>query len=614
MMLTLLAAVLLMAEPDTLAPASVTAGRVISPPTEQVAGERLTGAPNAADVIRDFSGIQLRDYGGAGGLKTVNVRSLGSAHTAIFLDGIPIDNAQNMQVDLGRIDPVTLEGIELYSGQKSDLVQTAREYGSASALHLRSALPRKRCFRFGLRGGAFGTVAPSALAETRRGALAARLFAGADFSSGRYPFHDRGPGYDTLMMRSNSDLRAFRVQGQFWYLPAGGRYELQARFYDSERGIPGPVYKQAGGYPMSADRQADRTFTVQGGGEQRLGPAWKLLVRGKYTRDRLTYLDVSELNPQVSATWDYLLQTGYLSASLGWQPLPWLHLNAAADGQYDALHARTDARRGTLFGALSGAFLLDPWRVSASLQYQTTSDGYRFLSPSLLVNWHPRADWTFGGLVKRSCRLPSFNDLYYTNAPARNLRPECVWQFAARWCWDRNFGPWHFRAREELYVNLVQDKLIAVPNGSLFRWSMYNIGRVQIYGDELSAEARYSGRDWHAGITARYVYQRAFDPADGWQIPYIPRHSASFNLEGGWRTFGIAVRGYVSGTRYTVASARPEARLAPWTTWDASLSWQPLPLLRVSVDVRNLLNEQYQIVQQYPMPGLHVLGQLAIAF
>ena len=85
--------------PDTLDASVVSAARHISPPTESATREKILRSASLADAIRDFSGLQMRDYGGVGGLKTVNVRSLGSAHTAVFIDGVPIDNAQNMQPD-----------------------------------------------------------------------------------------------------------------------------------------------------------------------------------------------------------------------------------------------------------------------------------------------------------------------------------------------------------------------------------------------------------------------------------------------------------------------------------------------------------------------------------
>lgn len=49
---------------------------------------------SVADAIRYFSGIQIKDYGGIGGLKTVNIRSLGTHHVGIFYDGIQLGNAE----------------------------------------------------------------------------------------------------------------------------------------------------------------------------------------------------------------------------------------------------------------------------------------------------------------------------------------------------------------------------------------------------------------------------------------------------------------------------------------------------------------------------------------
>ena len=107
----------------------MTADLRVAPPSAAIGGPQLRGAVTLPAAIRTFSGLQIRDYGGAGGLKTINVRSLGSAHTAIFLDGVPIDNAQNAQVDIGRIPTDGLEKVELFQGQRSQVLQTAREYG-----------------------------------------------------------------------------------------------------------------------------------------------------------------------------------------------------------------------------------------------------------------------------------------------------------------------------------------------------------------------------------------------------------------------------------------------------------------------------------------------------
>ena len=79
--------------------------------------ERLNSL-SVADALRYFSGVQIKDYGGIGGIKTVNIRSMGTNHVGVFYNGMQLGNAQNGQVDLGRYSLDNVEEISLYNGQK----------------------------------------------------------------------------------------------------------------------------------------------------------------------------------------------------------------------------------------------------------------------------------------------------------------------------------------------------------------------------------------------------------------------------------------------------------------------------------------------------------------
>ena len=75
-------------EADTLAASHISSVKSL-PVTRAAEEARLdSGQPLVADAVRQFTGVQLKDYGGAGGLKTVNVRSLGSEHVGVFIGGI----------------------------------------------------------------------------------------------------------------------------------------------------------------------------------------------------------------------------------------------------------------------------------------------------------------------------------------------------------------------------------------------------------------------------------------------------------------------------------------------------------------------------------------------
>ena len=90
-------------------------------PAQKLSKEELQALNSfsVADAIRYFSGVQVKDYGGIGGLKTINIRSMGTHHVGIFYDGIQLGNAQNGQIDLGKFSLENMEEISLYNGQKA---------------------------------------------------------------------------------------------------------------------------------------------------------------------------------------------------------------------------------------------------------------------------------------------------------------------------------------------------------------------------------------------------------------------------------------------------------------------------------------------------------------
>ena len=71
-----------------------------------------TAAGSVSDAARLFSGVQVKDYGGLGGMKTISVRSLGAQHTAVSYDGLILTDCQTGQMDLGKF---SLDNVELLS-------------------------------------------------------------------------------------------------------------------------------------------------------------------------------------------------------------------------------------------------------------------------------------------------------------------------------------------------------------------------------------------------------------------------------------------------------------------------------------------------------------------
>ena len=95
----------------------------------------------------------------------------------------------------------------------------------------------------------------------------------------------------------------------------------------------------------------------------------------------------------------------------------------------------------------------------------------------------------------------------------------------------------------------------------------------------------------------------------GDQIPYIPWHSGSLILNGTYKSWFLNYSFIYTGKRYEASANIPENRAKEWYTSDFSLSknfsWRKT-VIRLTAEVNNIFNQQYEVVQCYPMPGTNV--------
>ena len=113
-------------------------------PVQSLSGKQLDNlsSHSVADALRYFAGTQIKDYGGVGGLKTVDVRNMGTHHVGVFYDGIELGNAQNGVTDLGKYSLDDMESLTMYNGQKSEIFQSAKDFAAASTIYMRTKKPQ----------------------------------------------------------------------------------------------------------------------------------------------------------------------------------------------------------------------------------------------------------------------------------------------------------------------------------------------------------------------------------------------------------------------------------------------------------------------------------------
>ena len=240
------------------------------------------------------------------------------------------------------------------------------------------------------------------------------------------------------------------------------------------------------------------------------------------------------------------------------------------------------------------------------------------LVPALFFNVFPFQNRIFSirAYAKRSYRLPTFNDLYYTDMGNALLTPESALQynvgFVVEKDWYKGFLR-HFRWQTDGYYNSVHDKIVAYPKGQQFRWTMLNLGKVHIKGIDVETELAVAPvQDLVISGRLQYTYQDArdvTDPADTYyrdQIPYIPWHSGSAILGLNYRQWDMNYSFIYAGERYNQQVNIAYNYMPAWYTSDMSLS-RRFSLkgmeIKTTLEVNNLLDPHDDVILNYPMPG-----------
>ncbi len=607
-------------------------------PVQTLSGKELESlnSNSVADALRYFAGVQVKDYGGVGGIKTVNVRSMGTNHTGVVYDGVQLGNAQNGQIDLGQFSLDNIEAISLHNGQKSQILQPARDFGSAGTIYMRTRTPRfdngeSYHARAAVRFGSFDLLNPSALVELKLSErVNASLSAEWITSTGKYKFRYRrvNPAgelaYDTTAVRQNGDINSTRIELNVNGSLTGGEWHFKAYNYNSERGVPGAIVNNVW---RRGERIWDNNSFAQANFTKTIGN-FTTLNSAKYAFYRTHY--VNNDDKQVKVDNLYRQREFYFSTANEYVLTDWWRVSASYDFAWNTLSADMYdfAKPDRITNLIAAATAIDLGRlkIQASalgtfvhdhLRGQESPKDKHVFTPAVYASFAPlrsTTDLTVRAFCKRSFRMPTFNDLYYADMGNSKLNPERVTQYNAGVVFDRTRRGFVQNARVSVdaYYNKVKDKIVAYPKGQQFRWTMLNLGVVDIRGIDAAAQMTVNPTgSLYVTLRAQYTYQRAIDvtnPADNYyrdQIPYIPRHSGAAVANVSWRRWNLNYSFIYVGERYNQQENIRYNYTQPWYTSDVSVS-RDFTFGRVNfralAEINNLLNQDYDVIINYPMP------------
>jgi vitamin B12 transporter len=562
--------------------------------------QRYRGAPLSSVIENEFP-LTVRNYGPAG-ISSVSVRGFGPGQTQILWEGIPVNHPMVGQTDLALYPASAFSSIEFVPGN------SAAAYGSGSiagTVHLGSA-PAGREASVTRTVGDFGLSSAGIQIAEVSGPFTVSLGASGFSAQNDYGYFDRIRQRDAR--RANAGKQAFSLTGRLGY--QSGNWKAGSAVWSgyNRGGVPGSVITG-----RTAARQDDNWLRWAGNAEFRHGTS-RYYSHVYYSRHNLDYFDERTRIDSRSTSHATGLTTGvtsYITRRITINGLlqggrQWIDTN-----NYDRIRGRTYGAT-----AVTGVVELPAgFRVFPGLRTDLYSDFGLALSPSLGINLE-----LFDRIVviraqySNDFSAPTMNDLYWSPGGNPGLKPE------------RGIGveagtslAWKYRSLfrvaldATVYRTTFRDGIRWSPvSGSV--WSPANVTGLVADGIEINQEFTL----WLAGIrldVTNMWMQNGIssdtprfdgDPAVGLQLPYVPERTFKTSVSVGHRFLTLFAGRIYTGERFTTADhSSPLDPLDSFAVINAGLTvtagWRKF-YTSGSFTIRNLFDEEYEMIAWYPMP------------
>ncbi|MCJ8288966.1 MAG: TonB-dependent receptor plug domain-containing protein [Crocinitomicaceae bacterium] len=610
-------------------------------------------ANDVGEILQKLEGVNLKSYGGLGGLKTISVRSLGSQHSAIVIDGFSVQNSQTGQVNLSQIQTNNLEMIALGVGEQAGFLVPVSAQIAGNNVSLQTfemSFPSNEDslkVRASSRIGSFGQFSGygAAKVKIKKGFISG--FGNYRIANGQYAYQIQNGLETQSAIRSNNDY-----QDQYFGGVAGYKFKKDIRARVSykqskiDQGLPGAVIL----YNNSADeRLLTANQSINSDVKFRIGDGIYARIYANGNTNSMRYFDPTYFNAAGELDITYfnrVLNTGFIAQG---------HVVKGSEHKYN---------RGFYFGAEGGlsdlkssdTLFANPLRkqisgiVGARLGFghikfrghlssqfvnesnASGEDGKNVISVNPYLSLETReSNWFYARhrvWYRNSLRVPSFNELYYNNIGNTQLNPERANQFG----YNFSMFPMDRKGRlisitSGLYFNRITDKIIAIPTQNLFTWSIQNVGIVHAYGGEVAVSTRLAfgtKKQLIVSSSINYSFQRSLDMSDAdhptyqHQIAYIPIHTGNVDVSVSYKKFGGKVTNYLISKRYSLNENNLANEIAGFAITDFSLFYQfefkKKQSIRLQIQLKNAFNKSYSYIRSFIMPGRNYLISINYAF
>ncbi len=570
---------------------------------------RTRGFNDVGGVIGADGGGQINDYGN---LTTVMLRGASAEQTVVMLDGVRLNSSLNNIADLSLIPLVFAGEVEVMRGGASAL------YGAnpiGGVVNIKSPEPKRGGVRVGLGLGSLGRRNGSVVISVP--GTVNFLFAGGGLQSkNRWSYRD---ALDSVRTRLNCDIsrgdllvKAQTKFGSRHYLSCSGMVGA------ADRGSPGPI-----SYPSDSARLRDlRLMTILGYDLQEADNA-RLSCRFSHQRTWENYF-----NPSIYFTANdthQIHQTG-VNVNQWFSPVRWFTGNLGMEMFLEQAKSTKVGRPNRTTTALyfEAGIAGGGLEVKPAVRYdlliskgelnrgEFINRSYGAVSPKLALIVSRFYPISFYVGANRSFRSPTFNELWWPDDGWTAGNPRLAPEFGIGV--DGGVGyeiAGKGRLRLGVYGTQFTNLIQWLPDSG-FKYQPVNVASATVRGAELEADF---GFKWF-GFNLNATLQRC--QTDGKVLPYKPLLSGkggvwlAYLMNNEQPVVKLLLSGRAVSKRYT--DKENTDTLPGYAVFDAEIVFDPARMIlsnsnlhcQLALGCRNVFNQEYQELKDYPLPGRNI--------
>ena len=610
-------------------------------------------ALSMADILTFNSSVFVKSYGRAT-LSTVAFRGTSPSHTQVTWNGMRINNPMLGMTDFSTIPSYFIDQASLLHGTSS-VNETGGGLGGLVRLGTIPDVAEGVNLQYVQGVGSFSTF--DEFARFTYGSehwhVSSRVVYSSSPNDYKYINHDKkvniydddkniiGQYHPTERNRSGAYKDFHALQEVYYNTNKGDRFGFNAWYINSNRELP-MLTTDYGNERNFENRQREQTLrSVLSWDHRRDG--WKFAAKGGYIHTWMAYdykREVAENNWSSMTRSRSRVNTFYGQAEGEYNPTRKWYFTANISAHQHFVRSEDkniilqdgdkaivgyDKGRIELSGSASAKWQpVDPLGLSLVVREEMFGETWAPVIPAFFIDGllSRNGNVMLKASVSRNHKFPTLNDLYFLPGGNPDLKSEHGWTYDAGASFDVGWKapfPVSMGGSATWFDSRIDDWIIWLPTTKGF-FSPRNVKKVHAYGIEGKLNIAFEPfKGWIFDLNGSYSWTPSINegekmsPADqsvGKQLPYVPKHSASFTGRLTWKSWSFlykwayySERFTMSSNDYTITGHLPKYYMSN-ISLEKGLKFKPVDL-QLKLAVNNLFNEDYLSVLSRPMPRIN---------